>query len=1063
MNINNEKLNRFITLLKSIFELDKTDLDFGIYRIINIRKDEITQFLTDGLPKKVKEALEGYTLDKKWVNARIKEIEKQAHDQEIEITDNQLLYEEYSELKSLLMHGIDFESLENDVYSYLYSFFNRYYDEGDFISKRRYKEGVYAIPYEGEEVKLHWANADQYYIKTTENFRDYTFISQDKKIHFKLMEATTEINNNKETNNSKREFMLFNAESDSYRSESNDEQSISKNKEIKTIEEINGELFIRFIYNIPEDKKRKYFEENLTTIQDTILKDFPAWRHCLTNISLDKKEMKTLLEKHLKAYISKNTFDYFIHKDLRKFLTRELDFFIKSEVIHLDDLDTTSERRANSYLAKVRALKRVGKIIIDFLAQIEDFQKKLWLKIKFVVETNWCITLDQIDETFYPDIVSNKAQIKEWIDMYAINEIKSNLTDVGFSDPLTIDFLLQNKNLLLDTKHFSNVFKDRLIASIDNLDQQTNGLMIHSENFQALGLLQERYRDKVKCVYIDPPYNAQSSEIMYKNTYKHSSWLSLIYDRILKGSRLLIDDFCHIIAIDEVEQEVLGQVISKIFPNNKKVCIPIVHNPRGQQGKNVSYIHEFAYIIYPSDNKKYISDIKRSEIDSRSLRDSGTESDRKDAATCFYPFFVKDGIIIGVGEVPEDSYHPKCGNLLRDDGIMEIYPVDDNGNEKKWRYSVNTISKILTKLEVKLGRNSYQIIFNQDLGVIKSLWAGAKYDASEYGTKLLQDILSIDIAALFTYPKSFFTVFESLFFSTNLSSTILDYFAGSGTTGHAVLNLNRLDGGSRKYILVEMGEYFGTVTLPRMKKVIYASEWKEGKPKSRDSGVSQILKYMKLESYEDTLSNIELKEEVHGLQEYFGEDYMINYMFDLESQESILDLDAFAQPFCYKLKIAENNETKVKEIDLVETFNYLIGISVVRQMAVVYFTAYLDVNGDYENAVRLVSERRDNASALSLSQQDSSGVYAFKQIEGKLPDGRRALVIWRTISEDILQSNAALDAYFTKNRINPLDREYDVIYVNGDNNLENLRLDDESWKVNRIESVFKSKMFEGTD
>src|SRR5699024_5465431 len=108
------------------------------------------------------------------------------------------------------------------------------------------------------------------------------------------------------------------------------------------------------------------------------------------------------------------------------------------------------------------------------------------------------------------------------------------------------------------------------------------------------------------------------------------------------------------VAIDEIEQEVLGRIITDLFPENKKVCIPIVHNPRGQQGKNVSYLHDFAYFIYQDDTKKYISDIKREEVASRGLRDSRTESKPEDAATCFYPFHVKDEKIIGIGEVPKD-------------------------------------------------------------------------------------------------------------------------------------------------------------------------------------------------------------------------------------------------------------------------------------------------------------------------------------------------------------------------------------------------------------------------
>ena len=156
MTQNNEKLNRFIDLLEGIFEFNKADLDFGIYRIMNIRKDEIKQFLSVGLPNKVQEALAPFATDTGEIEKRIAEIEKQANDLGIEITASPKLADEYYRIKSQLAAGMDMSALETDVYSALYSFFNRYYDEGDFISKRRYKDGVYAIPYEGEEVKLHW-------------------------------------------------------------------------------------------------------------------------------------------------------------------------------------------------------------------------------------------------------------------------------------------------------------------------------------------------------------------------------------------------------------------------------------------------------------------------------------------------------------------------------------------------------------------------------------------------------------------------------------------------------------------------------------------------------------------------------------------------------------------------------------------------------------------------------------------------------------------------------------------------------------------------------------------
>jgi adenine-specific DNA-methyltransferase len=365
MNPGDEKLRRFVRLLEDIFELDKADLDFGVYRIMNIRRDEVKKFLAEGLPKKVREAIAPIAAAGDAATAeRMAEIEKQARELEVEIAAIPELAEEYSWLKTRKALGLELQALETDAYSALYSFFVRYYDEGDFISKRRYKEGVYALPYEGEEVKLHWANADQYYIKTAENFRDYTFFSDGKKIHFRLLAATAERDNNKEAEGSKRAFMLYAEASDM--------------PEAKAIEEVDGELVIHFVYDVPPDKTVKHDERNFAIILDAIEKRFGAWRHLLALAKPANKETggATVLEKHLKAYTAKNTFDYFIHKDLRRFLARELDFFIKNEVVHLDDIDTADEKRYDGQLAKVRAIRRVGGAIIDFLAQLEDFQKK---------------------------------------------------------------------------------------------------------------------------------------------------------------------------------------------------------------------------------------------------------------------------------------------------------------------------------------------------------------------------------------------------------------------------------------------------------------------------------------------------------------------------------------------------------------------------------------------------------------------------------------------------------------------------------------------------------------
>lgn len=1032
----NERLERFTKLLKEIFELDKSDLDFGIYRVMNLRKTQIEEFLTQRLPQMVQETLAPFAQGSKdEIRAQMTQIEESVAGMGMTVDalpDTAPMKQKYMTLQKSLAEGADLSALETDVYSALYSFFNRYYEDGDFISKRRYKEGVYAIPYEGEEVKLYWANQDQYYIKTSENFKDYTFVFDGITVHFRLVDATTEQNNNKECKDSKRTFMLFTEDEENYPG-------------IKTFEydaDV-GEIVIRFVYDIPEDKKKKYAEENYAAITKWLLSLRCAELNPLISpIPTGKgKETTTLLEKHLKGYVAKNTFDYFIHKDLRGFLTRELDFFIKSEVMHLEDLDTGSEARVETYLAKIKAIKRVGKIIIDFLAQIEDFQKKLWLKKKFVVETNWCITLDKIDECFWPEIITTKAQIDEWIAMYAIDEVD------GWSNPPTVEFLRQNQNLIVDTKHFSNTFKYTLLENIPDLDEQTNGVMLHSDNFQALRMLQQRYAGKVNYCYIDPPYNTDSAPILYKNGYRDSSWLTLLSDRVEESQSLLADRSIYTVAIDDTEVHRLSLMLAQRFTNHRISPITVVHNPKGSPTKDFNRTHEYAIFITEEDAKNCIARILEENDTPRKMRRWGENSKRTERRLSFYPIYVKNGKIIDIGVVPDDEYHPAGKNEVQSNGTIAIWPIDQDGVERRWNFGLDTIRDNLDRIAViKDDDGVFDLFVTHEMTVPKTVWKGGEYDAGNYGNTLLSNILG---KKLFDFPKSIHTLTRCVQLATdnNDSALVLDFFAGSGTTGHAIINYNRNNTDShRKFILVEMGEYFTTVTKPRMQKVTYAPEWKDGKPQQRNNGTSQIIKYMRLESYEDALSNIELSDNGGQLATLLGEEYLIHYMVDLESRGSLLDVEAFSNPFAYTMKITEKNECKERNIDLCETFNYLIGLTVTSQSSISYFLSKPAGTPAYEGAVDLVS--------------DISGQYAFRQIEGTLPDGRRALVIWRTVTDDVIASNAALDAYFTTYRKNAQDRKYDVIFVNGDSNLENLRGSSESWKVQVTEIEFKKRMFE---
>lgn len=997
MSNNFEKLKK---VFAEIFQMDQADLDFGIYRIINQKRDEISRFLEKDLLPQVKEAFSKYKPADK---AEIQQELDKAIQQAINLGANPDDLPKVKELRIKLASSVDLTALEEEVFSHLTSFFRRYYDRGDFISQRRYKEGVYAIPYEGEEVKLYWANYDQYYTKSSETFRDYAFkIQSGKQVRVHIVAASTEIDNNKAAPGKERRFVL---------------------SDDKPLIEENGELYIRFEYR-PLEGKEKQDVLNQQAI-DTILKmpGFDEWLQELSKlVPTDKKKDRTVLEKHLTDYTARNTFDYFIHKNLGRFLGRELDFYVKNEIMHLDDIENESAPRVEQYLSMIKAVRLIALKIITFLAQIEDFQKKLWLKKKFVVETNYCVTLDRVPAELYPEIIANDSQREEWIKLFAIDEINCDPSKTAYAVLLNIKFLKENPFLVLDTKFFGEEFKTKLLASFDNLDEQMDGLLIHSENFQALNLLQERYRRKVKCVYIDPPYNAKSSEIIYKNSYKHSSWLSLMADRIGMLQTIQSSDGCLVVAVDENEQERLGLLLEAMYPNALKTCVSVIHNPGGIQGDNFSYCHESAYFIYPG-GKEVIGKVVREEADEVPLRDwGGDESKRETAANCFYPIFVKDMQVVGFGDVCPDEFHPSSANLQMADGLTAVYPVDGNGIERKWRHARITVVEILKELFCKQNDGLISVIRKKSVYRYKTVWQETKYNANTNGSKLLGDILG---GKKFSFPKSIYTVADSIEATTqkNPNCVVIDCFGGSGTTGHATIHLNREHADSRKYILVEMGEYFDTVMKPRIQKVIYSKDWKDGKPVSRE-GSSHMFKYIRLESYEDTLNNLELtrsnvQEALISESSSFKESYMLSYMLDVESKKSLLNISMFEDPFNHKLKIATESagETKVVTVDLVETFNYLIGLTV----------HHID------------------------------HIQGYRVVQGLNPKGEKTLVIWRNTKE---KSNENLEKFFRKQDYNPKDMEFAVIYVNGDNNLENIKRDDETWKVRLIEEEFKRLMFD---
>jgi adenine-specific DNA-methyltransferase len=1019
-------LDKFKKLLAELFMFDQADLDFGIYRIMNTKRDEITRFLDRDLLPQVREALgELEQADRAVVESELTKAIEQAK----ALGADAESLPKVKDLREQLGQKADVEALESEVFSDLYSFFRRYYSEGDFLSLRRYKEGVYAIPYEGEEVKLHWANVDQYYIKTTEYFRDYTFKLLDgRRVHFKLAEADTEQNNNKAANGQERRFIL---------------------REDKPVSEENRELVIFFDYR-PDPEKRKQPDLNALAVQKILsASEVRDWLvELATKSPTENNPERTLLDKRLADYTARNTFDYFIHKDLGGFLKRELDFYIKNEVIHLDDIESESAPRVGQYLAKVRAIRHIAHKIIDFLAQIENFQKKMWLKKKLVVETNYCITLDRIPEELYPEIAANNEQREDWVRQLAIDDTKGDLTSPGYSVPLTVEFLRAYPTLVVDTRHFAPDFTTRLLATIPDLDETMDGLLIHSENFQALSLLQARYRDQVNCIYIDPPYNTDGSPISYKNGYRASSWVTMVHDRILIGLSLMKSDAVLCVMIDDYQLKELLFVLQELFSKDNLLGIVAIRvNPSGRiTKKGLALTHEYALFVgasqesalgriprSPEQARRFKGSDENGIFEWRNFRREGSSSERHARPRRFFPLYCSAKIV----RVPLLQWF----NDRREYEVLEeprsdesaCYPRDKDGADRVWRWGLEKAKENCDELEARQdSAGKLQVYYKyrpDEEGILApSMWVDAKYSATEHGTGVLKALFGE--RNVFSFPKSIYATADCISIAgmDQEEGLCLDYFAGSGTTAHSVINLNRQDGGTRKYILVETGEYFDSVLKPRVIKSVYSREWKEGRPVSHE-GTSQWIKYIRLESYEDTLNNLEMQRTEAQGQLLEGntelrDDYVLRYMLDVESKDSasLLDLNQFENPFNYKLNVGTGSagETRLANVDLVETFNLLLGLRV----------------------------------------KHSDMIRGFRVIQGMNSAKEKVVVIWRNTRE---KSNADLDEFFLKQGYNTRDMEFDLIYVNGDNNLENLKRPDETWKVRLIEEEFKNLMFDVED
>ena len=715
-------------------------------------------------------------------------------------------------------------SFREELFDKLYTFFHRYFCESGSIYFRHLPafsktyERVYA---DGQDVALSWKTQMLYYVKSDVLVRS----------------MPVELNEEGKPQNTRRFY--FDASEFEHKKNNERKDFVFAFNEVKREKE---GLVIRI--NV------SYSSGGVKTKIDEILKQCRKEK-----ISLSEDE----LQKAIGVFRRQTEADFFINKDARGFLREQFDLWVYQYIFQEETI--FEEKR----IKQIQAIKETAYNIIDFIAQFEDELRRVWEKPKFVRGVNYVVTLDKLTDGILQKITKHKGaktQIKEWRELGMVDD-KFAMKDI-FNGQKNMDDKngagSKHRFLPLDTKHFKDLALE-ILGGLGNLDEVLDGELVHSENWQALNTLKKRYKEKVKCIYIDPPYNTTASEILYKNTYKHSSWMTLMENRCSLAHEFISTDGVLSCAIDDEEVFNLKTVLDSVF-DSKNFIAPLVFesNPRGRTTNEFfATCHDYAMIYSKDISKASVHDIDLTEeqkaefnlVDSIStyrllpFRRSGGLSTPEERPNSFYPIFY-------------DS-DTKRIEIVEFKGAKIIEPLDKNGKRRVWRQTKPSFMRAVEKEDIVINKNSkgdftvYMKDRLKDGRKPKTIFSAPKYDASSHGTILLANILG---EKKFSYPKSLSAVQDTIAVLVIFNDTVvvLDFFSGSGTTAHAVINLNRQDGGNRKYLLIEMGEYFHTVLLPRIKKVVYSKDWKDGKPVSRE-GVSHFLKYYTLEQYEESLKN----------------------------------------------------------------------------------------------------------------------------------------------------------------------------------------------------------------
>jgi len=944
-----EGYQKFRALLSELFQFDLADLDFGLYRLLKQRRRAIEEYFAEELPKRLSEHI--HALDQQ-AKADIEAERKAAIDRLRQLAPSAIepdgtlapiantlaqaggqigdLILRIRQIDSILSKWELAENQVNDALLLVHDFFRRYYDEGDFIPQPRFSHGEgYAIEsyrdrtlaplpqdfpgavYHGEDTYFHWPTRGMHYAKSDTYLKNYSFQVETQgpepqtfTVQFVLADVEPVRDNNRVT----RYFF--------------------PKPEVR----LEGHtLTIPFDYRSKRGGDPANQEKILEPTFPAVLASIPDpnLRAALENTGENGKSLLHRRARHFSALGSK---DFFIHPRLEDFLQSELDYFTKSQALRHAELG--DDRLLRRRLATLKAFRGIAQDLIRFLGQLERIQTQLFEKKRLVYRTDYIVPIRYVPKSLWPEILANEAQIRCWQEDMGLTEIDQGVLETHPSLPVF-------------TGHFDPGFARKLLAALSecwDLDEITDGVLVHGENYGALRTLEARWREQVKVVYIDPPYNTKSSEIPYKNGFKHATYATLIEGRVRLARDFLRKDGVMLVSIDLEERTVVEHVLQDTFGRWNRVEELIwVMNTTNSQVPTYSTNHEYILVwakdlpTVAADPKMFrepkpgyeevmalvrelnpdyppISEVEkalrelyrrhkaeyRQEVEAQGL--SWREGKKNDPWKGIYPYRHaeyrnKEGKLVPEERAREEGaslwvwregdismpagkqspstrdpnspnyrfyrpLHPKTGKPVPHPKRGWNCPYEARDEEGRSFKELDADGRIVWGKDERKVPQIKRFLHEVETNVAKSVIVD--YNDGEKETSAL-----FGRSGVFFAPKPTSLMVRLLQQTVPQEGWVLDYFAGSGTTAHGVIRLNREDGGQRRFILVEMGDHFDSVLLKRVQKVMYAPTWSGGKPKPEPmvdvaSPLPQwmersprLVKVLRLESYEDALFNLQ--------------------------------------------------------------------------------------------------------------------------------------------------------------------------------------------------------------